>query len=339
MKAAILKEFKKLVIEERPMPEPGPREILYRVRSMGICGTDVSIWKGEQPVNLPIVIGHETTGEVVEVGPDVIYLRPGDRIVVDPIRVCGKCRFCQRGLPNLCERGGLRGRETDGLCSEYAVAPEGRSYKFGESVSFEEGTIFICLYTVVYGQRRVPYIAGSKVAVLGMGLSGLVNSQLAKQSKAELVIGVSRSQWKLDLGLRLGADTVVNAREMDPVEAVLELTGGLGADLVIESAGSAETIRQSLQMVKPGGTVLQFGIGPKRVDGLDMSTLYFKNINVIGSRAGTPNDYRTSIKLVEAGHIDLKPLITHRYPLERIQEGFQDVHGGAGQIMRAAINI
>ncbi|MFQ6111830.1 MAG: zinc-binding dehydrogenase, partial [Nitrospinota bacterium] len=276
---------------------------------------------------------------VVEVGSEVLFLRPGDRVVVDPIQVCRKCRFCQQGLPNLCERGGLRGRETDGLCSEYAVAPEGRSFKFGEDISFEEGTIFICLYTVVYGQRRVPYVAGSKVVVLGMGLSGLLNAQLAKQSKAELVIGVSRSQWKLDLALRLGVDTAINALEVDPVEAVLGQTEGLGADLVIESAGSPETIRQSLEMVKPGGTVLQFGIGPKRVDELDMSTLYFKNIKVMGTRAGTPEDYRTSIKLVEARHIDLKPLITHRYPLEQIQEGFQDVYGGANQIMRAVINI
>lgn len=340
MKAALLEEFGRLRLGSVPDPEPQPDEVLVRVRATAICGTDVSIWKGKQPVRLPLVPGHECTGVVAEVGREVGRLRPGDRVVLDPLTFCRRCYYCERGLTNLCERGGLRGREAPGCFAQFVAVAESEAHPLPDGVSFEAATNFVGLYTVVYSQRKCPYITGSSVAILGQGSAGLLHTQLAKASGAGPVIAITRSQWKLEVAARLGADVCINARSQDPVEEVRRLTCGRGADVVIESAGVPETMRQALQMVRPAGTILQFGIGPKTVDGLDGQALYFKDLTVVGSRAGLAQDFALAVKLVAAGKVDLEPLVTHRYPLERIQEGFEFVdQGGDGKTLRAVVQV
>ena len=170
---------------------------------------------------------------------------------------------------------------------------ETEAFAFPEDVSFAAATNFVGLYTVVYSQRKAPYIAGSRVAVLGQGSSGLLHTQLAKVSGAASVIAVTRSKWKLEVARQMGADEIVPAGEVDPVEAVRELTDGLGADIVIETAGAAQTMVQAYEMVRPGGVILQFGIGPAQVDGVPGQAYYFKDLTVIGSRAGPSGRFRT----------------------------------------------
>ena len=214
-------------------------------------------------------------------------------------------------------------------------------------MSFAAATNFVGLYTVVYSQRKAPYIAGARVAVLGQGSSGLLHTQLAKVSGASSVIAVTRSKWKLEVAKEMGADEIVPAGEVDPVEAVRDLTDGLGADIVIETAGAAETMVQAYDMVRPGGAILQFGIGPAAVDGVPGQAYYFKDLTVIGSRAGLPEDFESAIRLVATGQIDLEPLVTHHFALDDSDSktaaggSSSSTSGGVGDggTLRAVIDI
>jgi 2-desacetyl-2-hydroxyethyl bacteriochlorophyllide A dehydrogenase len=340
MKAALLEAPHKMSVGAQPDPSLAPGHVLVQVATSAICGTDVSIWAGKMPANIPVIPGHECTGTVVEIGTDVTRLKVGDRVVLNPVTSCGVCHYCLRGLTNLCLNGGLRGREVPGTFAEYVAVKETEAYQIPDNVSFAAATNFVGLYTVVYSQRKAPYIPGGKVAVIGQGSSGLLHTQLAKVSGASSVIAITRSKWKLEMAKRLGADEIVPAGEEDPVKRVLELTEQLGADVVIETAGSAGTIAQAYEMVRPGGAILQFGIGPLAVDGIPVQNYYFKDITIIGSRAGLAEDFDRSIALVASGQIDLEPIVTHHFPLDEIQKGFEFIEGGGdGGTLRGVIQI
>ena len=340
MRAALLESKKKISVGTQPDPIIPNDHVLVSVTSSAICGTDVSIWAGKMPANIPLIPGHECTGTVESIGSDVSRLKLGDKVVLNPLSSCSSCFYCVRGLTNLCLNGGLRGREVPGTFAEFISVKETEAFAFPDSVSFEAATNFVGLYTVVYSQRKAPYIPGGTVVVLGQGSSGLLHTQLAKISGAEKVIAITRSQWKLEVAKKLGADEIIPAGEVDPVKSVLELTNGLGADVVIETAGVEETMLQAYEMVRPGGAILQFGIGPEKIKDIPGQSYYFKDITVIGSRAGLPEDFERSIKLVSSGKIDLEPLVTHQFSLEEIQKGFEFIDdGGDGGTLRAVIQV
>ncbi|MBI3127095.1 MAG: alcohol dehydrogenase catalytic domain-containing protein [Candidatus Tectomicrobia bacterium] len=340
MQAAWLESPKKMTVVPKEDPGLPPDHVLVRVATTAICGTDISIWQGKMAARLPLIPGHECTGTVEELGKAVTRLKRGDRVVINPVTTCGSCHYCVRGFTNLCLRGGLRGREVAGTFAEYVSVKETDAFPFPDKVSFAAATNFVGLYTVVYSQRKAPYIPGGRVAVLGAGSTGLLHIQLARAAGAGSIIAVTRSQWKLDMAKKLGADHLVRAGAGDPVQAVKDLTDGLGAEVVIETAGAAETMRQAYGMVRPGGVILQFGIGPKAVDGIPGQDYYFKDITVIGSRAGLAEDFERAVRLVASGRIDLEPLVTHRFPLRDIQRGFEFIEkGGDGGTLRAVIEV
>ncbi len=340
MRAAFLTEIHRYELGEKEPSALGSEDLRIRIHSSAICGTDLAIWAGKQPgLRLPIVGGHEATGVVEEVGAGVVKFRSGDRVVLNPTEFCGKCHYCRRGLEHLCERGGLRGREVSGTYSDYVVVHENLAYGFPDTIDFDAGTNFIALYTVVYGQRKLPHLTGKSVVVLGQGVTGLLHTQLARHSGAGPVIAVARSPWKLDLAKGLGATDTICAREKNPVEEILRLTDGRGADIVIEAAGAPESIRQSFEMARPAGTILQFGIGPKTVNDIPVQEFYFKDLTVVGCRAGMPEDFETAIDLVSQGRIDLRPTITDHFPLNEVQKGFEYVEKGEGKTLRAVIDL
>ena len=339
MKAAVLRRPLQISVEDVPKPPVGSREVLVNIRATAVCGTDVGIYTGKNPVPLPLIMGHETTGEIVEIGSGVTRVHVGEAIVIDPTISCGTCYLCRMGRSNLCEAGGLMGRESQGSYAEFAAVPESRVYRLPKDISYEDGTTLVALFTVVSGQRKLPFLAGSSMAILGMGVTGLLHLQLAKLSGASPVIVTSRSPWKLDLARRFKADIIINAKEGDPIEGVKRATHGRGVDVAIESAGSVETIRQSLKMARPGGMVLQYGIAAKSMDGLDLYPLYYRELTVIGSRAFTSRDLEVALELVGAGGIDLEPFVTHRFSLEKIAEGLEFVQGHPGDVLRAVIQV
>lgn len=324
MKAAVLRAPKDLGITEVPAPTPGFGEVLVRISATAICGTDIGIYNGKTPVAYPRILGHESTGVIEEIGAGVTQVVPGDRVIMSPTSYCGVCPDCLAGYYNLCRNGGLFGREVDGTYAEYVALAENRVFKLPESISNFEATTINVLSTVVYAQRKVSLFPGARVVVLGEGPSGLLHTQLAKLRGAELVIGVSRSQWKLDLAKsHYGADLVFS----DSIaEQVMDATRGRGADLVIESAGTAATLNLATELVRPAGTILAFGITPPTISEFRSYALYYKDITIVGSRAMQPVDWPMSIELAANGKIDLATMITHRLPLSELIHAFE-LHG------------
>ncbi|MBE3145187.1 MAG: alcohol dehydrogenase catalytic domain-containing protein [Planctomycetes bacterium] len=337
MKAAMLRGQRSLAIEDVPAPTPKYGEVLVRVRATAICGTDISIYEGKTKVNYPRIIGHESAGEVVELGKGIRSSKVGDKVVMSPTSYCGACPACIAGSTNLCENGGLFGREIDGSFAEYVVLAENRVFKLPDSISLVEATTFAVLTTVVYAQRKINMIPGSSVVVIGEGPSGMLHTKLAKLRGSDPVIGVSRSQWKLDLAEKVyGADLTLRESE---ASRVLDLTGGRGADFVIESAGTAETLNLATELVRPGGTILAFGITPPAVEKFLSYALYFKDLTLIGSRAMLPADWPLSIKLAEKKMIDLGTIITHRLPLVELERGFILIKDRSKKALRVVIEI
>jgi 2-desacetyl-2-hydroxyethyl bacteriochlorophyllide A dehydrogenase len=337
MKAAVLRAPLDIRIEEVDKPKIGSKEVLVRPLATAICGTDVQMYNGSLKVKLPLIMGHETAGDIVEVGKDVRGFKIGDRVVIYPIIFCGSCYLCNMGRIYLCPNGGLMGREVNGTYAEFVSVPEHLLYKLPEKVSYKEGAVVELLWTVVHGHTRIKVSPGDSVAVLGMGASGLLHVGLAKISGADPVIAISRSEWKLNLAKKFGADRIINTMEIDPVSEVLEITDGRGADIVIESVGSTETVLQSLEMVRPGGTILQFGVCTQPINNYNAHLIYFKEVNIIGTRAMCPSEFEPTIKLVTSGRIDLKPLITHEFPLEKIRNGLELINKRPSEVLRAII--
>lgn len=339
MRAALLQEVGKVVMSEAEKPRPGPEEILLRIQATAICGSDVGVWKGKTKTRFPVIPGHETAGIVEEAGSDVQRFKAGDRVVLIPHIFCGRCEYCEQGLTSLCLNGGLMGREVPGCFAEYVTANEARAFKFSDQISFAEATNIVNLATVLTGHSKLPSLLGRSVAIIGQGAAGLLHTQVAKAAGAWPLIALDVLPWKLELGAEMGADHCINSGQRDAIEAVKELTDGHGAEVVIESVGIGSTIAQAYQMVAPGGLILQFGIGPSRVDGIDAQAYYFKNLSVLGTRSGEAEGFRIGIRLVESGKVDLKPFVTHRFPLEKLQEGFELADSGADGILRVVIDI
>lgn len=337
MKAAVLRAPRQLAIEDVPVPSISHGEVLVRVTATAVCGTDIGIYQGKTPVSYPRILGHESAGSVAEVGPGVTQLKVGDRVVMSPTSYCGFCRDCLAGNFNLCKNGGLFGREVDGTYAEYVAVAESRAYRLPETISPVEATTINVLSTVVYAQRKVSLFPGASVVVIGEGPAGLLHTRLAKLRGCDPVIGISRSRWKLEIAKnQYGADYVFTGGAPDNV---LNLTEGRGADLVIESVGSAETMNLALSLARPGGTILAFGITPPTINELHSYSIYYKELTIVGSRAMHPLDWPMSIEMAQRGDIDLQTMITHRLPLSDLAHAFE-LHGdGAQNALRLVIEI
>lgn len=322
MRTAILKGPRQLSIEEIKKPEVGSRNVLVRIRATAICGTDVEIYKGKGGAKFPIVPGHEFAGEVEEVGSQVTDVKPGDRVVGNPAISCGRCFWCRKGLQNLCPNGGLIGRERNGAFAEYTSIPESNAYKLPDKVSFEEATIVTTLTTALHSHSLINIFPESSVAIVGCGFSGLLHVQLAKLRGARPIIAITRSQWKLDLAEKLGADVKIRSGDEDVLSRIKGLTGDKGVDLAIETVGSATTLRECVELVGPGGKVLFFGITSDKAGDLSLFPIHFKELSIIGSRAMLPKDWEPSIQMVATGRINVKSLITQKIPFEELQKGF-----------------
>lgn len=339
MKAAVLRGPKDLSIEDVQKPAPKYGEVLVRVKATAICGTDISIYEGKTEVDYPRILGHESAGEVVGLREGVKNLKVGDRVAMSPTSYCGICLDCMRGDTHICENGGLFGREFDGTFAEYVALAENRAFKLPDTISCIDATTLNVLSTAVHAQRKVHMFPNSSVVVIGQGTAGLMHSKLSKLKGADPVIGIDikESEWKLDIAKDLyGADYVLSENVTEKVD---ELTGGKGADFVIECAGKAVTWNLATELVRPGGTILAFGITSHSIENFNSYSLYYKDLEIIGSRAMQLIDWPISIDLAKKGKIDIRTIITHRLPLEDLIKGFEMLKDPSQKALRVVIEI
>lgn len=336
--AAVLEGPRRLVLADVLTSEPGRGEVLVRVTATAICHTDLEIYTGRHPdVRYPVIMGHEASGVVEALGPGVTTVKPGQRVVIDPIIACGACDCCGRGQGNLCRRAGLMGRELPGSIAEHVVLGEGYLHPFPDSLSPVTATLIETLATVRHAQERAHVAAGDSVVVLGQGAAGLLHTQLARLSGAAPVIAVSRSAGKLAMARRMKADHVVDGAREDVVQAVLDATGGQGADVVIDAAGVPELIASAIAMLRPGGRLLVYGISHRPVPDFSLFPLCFKELTLYGSRALTPADFEPAIRLLASGAIDVDGFVTASYPLEGAAEAFARYEREPESVLRLCI--
>jgi len=338
-RAAVLRAPRRLELVERGRPQAAPGEVVVRTAATAVCHTDLSIYTGAHPgVRYPVVMGHESTGVVDATGEGVTGLRPGQHVIVNPVISCGRCDCCLRGATHLCRNAGMFGREIEGSLNQYVLLPERYLYALPEALPLAEATLIETLATVRHAQQRLGLEAGESVVVLGQGTSGLLHTRLAVLAGANPVIAVSRSRWKLDRAIAMGAHHALDTGAERSADEVLRLTGGSGADTVIDTAGGAAALRAGIEMLRPGGRFSAFSISHESAADVNLFPFYYKEISVIGSRALLPEDMGPSIALVASGAIDVKGFITATYPLTQAAEAFEEYERNPSRILRILID-
>jgi len=308
MKAMVLRAPRSLGLDEVEKPRPGPGQVLVRVTSSGICGTDLKIYEGAIPVRHPLIMGHEMSGEVMEGGDGTFP--PGQRVVIDPAINCGACFNCRLGQGNLCPSGALLGRDANGGFAEYLVVPRSHVFALPDSVDDRNAPLIQVVTVCVHAQRFVDTFPGQSVVVVGLGVTGQLHVELAKAWGASPVIGITRSAWKRKLAEQLGADLTLPSGP-EAARSVADATGGRGADVVIECTGKLPAIADAITMARLGGTLILFGVTTASEGKLPFYQLYFKELKIVNPRAATGEDFPPSIDLVARGVLKLDPLITH----------------------------
>lgn len=328
MLAVVFPRPNELILSEVPKPEAGPEQVLVRVRSTTICATDFKVFNGTfLGVTYPHIPGHEWGGEIEAIGPGVTGLQPGDRVGVEVHVGCGACPRCLEGLYNLCENYGCPetghahiGFNVPGGLAEYCAVPTRAAHLLPKGLDFDHGAFTDSVGIALWAFERAGGVcAGQRVAIIGPGTFGLLSVQIARLSGARqvIVIGAAGDAPRLALARQLGADHTIDAVEAgDPVRAVRALTDGLGADLVIEFAGTALAAQHALAMARRGGRVVLAGsTGPGRKLDIDLSTIVRGHLDIYGSVANPRRISARGVTLMHRGLIDIEPLITHHLPL------------------------
>ena len=326
MRVATYYSNKDIRLEEMPVPSIGPDELLIKIYSSGICGSDVMEWYRKNKA--PLVLGHEIAGEVTEAGAEVTSFTAGDRVVATHHVPCFACHFCLNGHETVCNTL-LSGTHFDpgGFC-EYVRLPAINvargTWKIPESVSYDEATFVEPLACVLRGQLKTGLKPSQSVLVLGSGISGLLHISLAKAFGAGLIAATDVSEYRLEAAIRCGADYACNAGTNIPA-LFREKNGGFGADLVIVCAGAASAIEQALKTVERGGTILLFAPTREGVAiPLSVNDLFWRrDVTMTTAYGGSPADCVHALELIRSKRIPVKDMITQHFGLADTGEGFR----------------
>ncbi|MHA2187406.1 MAG: zinc-dependent alcohol dehydrogenase [Candidatus Thorarchaeota archaeon] len=317
-----------LEIREIEKPNPGPEEVLIEVAASGLCGTDLHIKHNQSHYTPPVVLGHEYSGTVVELGEDVQSVKVGDKVVSPATAYCGQCYHCKTGCVNRCtcvDKRILGVSQANGAFAKFLVVPEYILHKVPKGLSMEEAALAEPTACVVHNvAERTPITPGDIVVVQGPGTMGLIAAQVAKAMGAGKVImtGVTSDRWRLDIAEKTGTDITIDVQQdTDAVETVREHSDGLGADVVIEASGSGIARAQALDFVKVTGHVSLLGVQGSPTD-INLDHMIEKELTMVGTWGTIPSSWVTTLRMMATGQINVKPIITHRLSLDEWEKGF-----------------
>jgi L-iditol 2-dehydrogenase len=329
MRVAVYRNNNDIRVEELPVPEIGPGEILVRVVASGICGSDVMEWYRIKKA--PLVLGHEIAGAVEAVGAGVERFRPGDRVFVSHHVPCNSCRYCLAGQHTVCHTLHTTNFDPGGfaeLLRAPAINVERGTFLLPDSVSFEAGSFVEPLACVLRGQRVAGIKPDQTVAVLGAGISGILHIALMRSLGVARILATDVSDYRLQQARKLGAHEVIDAAADVPAR-IRELNDGRGADVVIVCAGALSASQQALEAVDRGGTVLFFATpAPGERLEVPVNEFWRNGVTLLPSYAGAPADCAAAIDLLARDAVPVSEMITHRLPLDEIAEGFRLVAEG-----------
>jgi L-iditol 2-dehydrogenase len=342
MTAAVLYGKEHLRIETVDVPKIGPGDVLVRVRAALTCGTDVKVFRRgyhARMIQPPALFGHELAGDVVAIGPDVPNFKADDRVVAANSAPCGTCHFCLRDKENLCSDLLFN----NGAYAEYIRIPERivrtNMYSIPEHVSYQDAALVEPLACVLRGLEETGVRPGDTVAVIGLGPIGMMFVRLAKTVYQARVIAVGRRQSQLDRAVRMGADeTVLNNEGADPVGPVRALTGGRGADVVIEAVGLPEVWQLAVKLLSRGGVINFFGGCPTGTEvGIDTHLLHYSELTLKASFHHTPALVRKALDTVSRGFITARDMVNRVEPLSNLLEVMRHLMSHNGHLKTAII--
>jgi 2-desacetyl-2-hydroxyethyl bacteriochlorophyllide A dehydrogenase len=336
MKAVQIPEAMELVIQDLHQPEiKNPDDVLVKVKRVGICGSDMHIYHGTNPLaTYPRIPGHEVAGEVVEVGSAVKNVKPGDHVVVEPIRYCGECYACRKGRPNVCKSLSVFGVHEDGGMRESFVLPERQLHVVDPTLEWDEAVLAEPFTIGAQAVWRGGVEEGDTVLIQGSGPIGICILKMAKLQGAKVIM-TDLEEERLAFAKENGADEVINAREVSVEEKVMELTDGEGPNVVIDAVCLPMTFELGVNVVSPAGTVVVLGFDerPSQISQLPITK---KEVTIVGSRLQT-NQFGKVVSLLNDRKLKGNGFITHQFPLDQVKEAFSFVEKNPGEVRKAVI--
>ncbi len=319
--AAVLYAPHDIRIEERPVPRPGPGEVLIEITAVGVCGSDVHYYEhgriGSYVVRQPLILGHESAGVVVDVGEGVNKSRIGERVAIEPGIPDGTCQQCRTGHYNLCPNVRFFGTPPiDGAFTNYVTVPDSFAYKLPASMSDEEGALIEPLSVGLWACRKVQLQGADHILVTGAGPIGLLAMKVALALGATEVTMTDVSPQRLEMARKLGATRTVNVARESLADA------GVEADVLLECSGNQKALMDGLRCLRPAGKAVAVGMNPGEEISIPMAFLQNREITLTGTFRYA-NTYADAIALVATGHIDLKPIITGHYTLAETEQALQ----------------
>jgi L-iditol 2-dehydrogenase len=314
MNALLLKDYMRLEVVEMPAPEPGPEDVLVRVRACGICGSDVHGFDGSTGRRIPpIVMGHEAAGEIAQTGAAVRGLRVGERVTFDSTIYCGQCFYCARGQVNLCDNRQVLGvspgaYRRHGAFAEYVVVPSRIVYPLPANLSFEHAAMIEAVSVAVHAVSLTPVHPGDTAVVVGSGMIGLLAIQALRHAGCARVIAVDPDPARLEMARQLGATSALNPGTADAVAAIREMTEGRGADVAVECVGAGQPVRTVIACLRKGGAATLVGNLEPAIE-FPLQTVVTGQLRLQGSCASA-GEYPACIELMSNGAIRVDPLIS-----------------------------
>ncbi|SDI17375.1 NAD(P)-dependent alcohol dehydrogenase [Desulfosporosinus hippei] len=342
-RAAYMTGVNKMEIREIEVPVPKEKQVLVKLEYVGICGSDVHYLEhgkiGDFVVNGDFILGHECAGNVEAVGAGVENLKVGDRVALEPGITCGQCEFCKSGRYNLCpDVEFLATPPYHGCLMNYIAFPENMAFKLPESISTKEGALVEPLAVGMHAAKQGDVKLGDSVVILGSGTIGLVTLLACKAFGATDITVVDVIPKRLEYAKKLGATTVLNATEVDVLAEIDKLTNKKGVDIVIETAGSAQTIAQTPYLIKNGGRIVLVGMAPQDIIEYNIAKVLSKEAE-IKSVFRYRNIYPQAINAIAQGIIDISGIITHEFDFEDVAKAFDFVINHKQDVVKAVIKI
>lgn len=313
----------KFEVREQEFSKLGINDVLIKNMVCGVCGTDVHIFHGEPgsaDVEPPVVLGHEYSGEVVEVGSGVTEIHVGDHVTVDPNIYCGKCLYCRNGKKQLCIDMKAIGVTRDGGFAEYSVVPESQAFVLDKSVSYEAAAMAEPVACCIHGIDLAEIKLGDKVCIIGGGAIGLIMVQLAKLSGASKIVISEPNEKRRNAALKLGADLAIDPTQTGAYNEFIEFVKGDGADVVIECVGNNPAVKSAFKFAGKGANVMLFSVpNVDAVFELEMFDIFKKELTIRGSFVN-PDTHQRAVELINSGKLDFAPIITHSFGIDQLTE-------------------
>jgi len=339
VKQSVMTAPGKIELRDVPVPEPGPKEVLVRMKRIGVCGSDIHVWHGKHALTpYPVVQGHEVSGVVEKVGASVRGFAAGDPVTIQPQVTCGTCYPCRHGDYHICDSLKVMGFQTTGAGSEFFAVEASKLLKLPRRMDLEHGAMIEPAAVAVHALGRGGDVKGRTVLVLGAGPIGNLVAQVARGLGAAKVMITDVSEFRLGKAKECGVDLCVNVGKTDLAAAVKEQFGDAKADLILECVGSPHTITQAVAVARKGTDIIVVGVfGDKPV--VDMGTVQDRELRLIGTLMYREPDWKKAIELVEAGKVRLAPLITDHYEFADYRKAYEYIDANRERAMKVMIVV